>query len=47
MSENKYYWIKLNTNFFDESTIDWLQEQEHGCEYIVVYVYLLQIVGDI
>ena len=46
MSENKYYWIKLKTNFFDESTIDWLQEQEHGCEYIVLYLRLCLLTAN-
>ena len=37
MSEKRYYWIKLKTDFFDVPTIDWLQDQKNGCEYIVLY----------
>lgn len=33
----KYYWIKLKTDFFDLPTIDWLMEQENGCEYVLLY----------
>ena len=37
MGEKRYYWIKLKTDFFDIPTIDWLQDQKNGCEYIVLY----------
>lgn len=36
----RYYWIKLNENFFDLPTVDFLQEQKNGCEYIVLYLKL-------
>lgn len=40
-TENKrFYWIKLRENFFQQETIDWLQDQKNGCEYIVLYLRL-------
>lgn len=38
--EKKFYWIKLNTNFFNQDTIDFLLSQKNGCEYIVLYQML-------
>lgn len=38
--EKKYYWIKLNTDFFNQETIDFLLSQKNGCEYIVLYQML-------
>lgn len=40
MGKNKFYWIKLRTDFFENDIIDWLQEQRNGCEYIVLYLRL-------
>lgn len=35
MNDNKrYYWIKLKTDFFNQSEIDFLLAQPNGCEYI-------------
>lgn len=42
----RFYWIKLKTDFFDLPTIDWLFEQEHGCEYIVLYQKLCLITAN-
>lgn len=42
----KYYWIKLKTDFFDLPTIDWLQDQENGCEYIVLYQKLCLLAAN-
>ena len=41
MSNKKYYWLKLNDNFFDEDTIVWLEEQENGKDYVNFYLKLL------
>lgn len=47
MSEEKrFYWIKLKTDFFDLPTIDWLQEQKNGCEYIVLYQKLCLLASN-
>ncbi len=41
MNDNKrYYWIKLKTNFFNQSEIDFLLAQPNGCEYVVLYQML-------
>lgn len=40
MADNKYFWIKLKTDFFSQETIDFLMAQKNGCEYIVLYQML-------
>lgn len=37
---NKYYWIKLKTDFFNSDQIDFLMAQENGCKYVVLYQML-------
>lgn len=47
MSEKRYYWIKLKTDFFNQEAIDFLMSQDNGCEYIVLYQMLcLQTVNN-
>lgn len=46
MSDKKFYWIKLKTDFFDLPTIDWLQDQKNGCEYIVLYQKLCLLASN-
>lgn len=36
----RYYWLKLKENFFDEDTIEWLEEQENGRDYCLFYLKL-------
>lgn len=36
----KYYWLKLKEDFFDEDTIQWLEEQDNGKEYCLFYLKL-------
>lgn len=36
----RYYWLKLNENFFEDDTIIWLEEQENGIEYVNFYLKL-------
>lgn len=38
--QNKFFWIKLKTDFFDQSAIDFIMSQENGCQYIVLYQML-------
>ena len=39
--ENKrYYWLKLNENFFESDTIDYIQSQENGVKYTDFYLKL-------
>lgn len=40
MSNKRYYWIKLKTNFFSLDEIDFLLSQKNGCEYVVLYQML-------
>ena len=40
MKGKRYYWIKLNTSFFEQETIDFLMSQKNGCAYIVLYQML-------
>lgn len=41
MSNKRYYWLKLNENFFEEDTILFLEEQENGKDYVIFYLKLL------
>ena len=41
MSNKKYYWLKLNDNFFEDDTIVWLEEQDNGKDYVIFYLKLL------
>lgn len=38
--EKRYYWLKLKEDFFDEDTIEWLEEQDNGKEYCLFYLKL-------
>lgn len=40
MSNKRYYWLKLKENFFEDDTIQWLEEQENGKEYALFYLKL-------
>lgn len=40
MGKELFYWIKLSMDFFGQDTIDWLKDQDNGCEYIVLYLQL-------
>lgn len=40
MGTDLFYWIKLNMDFFNQDTIDWLKDQDNGCDYIVLYLQL-------
>lgn len=43
----RYYWIKLKTDFFNLTEIDFLLSQKDGCQYIVLYQMLcLQTVNN-
>ena len=58
MSDNKrYYWLKLGENFFEEDTVQWIEEQENGEKYVLFYLklclkslindgYLIRYVGE-
>lgn len=36
----RYYWLKLKEDFFEDDTIQWLEEQENGKEYTLFYLKL-------
>lgn len=36
----RFYWLKIREDFFQDETMDWLQDQENGCTYIVLYLRL-------
>lgn len=40
MSNKRYYWLKLNENFFEDDTIEWIEEQENGERYVLFYLKL-------
>lgn len=41
MAENKrYFWLKLDENFFEDDTIAWIEEQENGKDYAIFYLKL-------
>lgn len=40
IKKERFWWIKLFTDFFRSPQIDWLKEQENGCKYIVLYLEL-------
>ena len=41
MSDNKrYYWLKLNEDFFEDDTVEWIEEQEGGEKYVLFYLKL-------
>lgn len=36
----KYYWMKLREDFFEDDTMEWLEEQPNGKEYALFYLKL-------
>ena len=40
MAEKKYFWLKLQDDFFDEDTISYIEEQENGVYYVNFYLKL-------
>ena len=40
MTEDKFYWIKLRTNFYRKKEIDYLLSLEDGASYVVIYIQL-------
>ncbi len=42
MSDSKrYYWLKLPEDFYDDDTIQWIEDQENGSAYVNFYLKLL------
>lgn len=42
----KYYWIKLQTNFFGLDEIDFLLSQKNGSDYVVLYQMLCMMTAN-
>ena len=40
MANKKFYWLKLKEDFFEEDTLQWLEEQDNGKEYCLFYLKL-------
>lgn len=40
MADKRYYWLKLKEDFFENETINWLEEQENGTDYVLFYMKL-------
>ena len=40
MAEKKYYWLKLKEDFFDDDTIEWIEDLENGHAYALFYLKL-------
>lgn len=36
----RYYWLKLNENFFESDVVEWLEGQENGEKYVLLYLKL-------
>lgn len=36
----KYYWLKLKEDFFDDDTIEWIEDQPNGSTYALFYLKL-------
>lgn len=36
----RYYWLKLDEKFFEDDTIEWIEEQENGKDYVIFYLKL-------
>ncbi len=39
-STKRYYWLKLKENFFEDDTIQFIEEQENGKDYVIFYLKL-------
>lgn len=39
--EKRYYWLKLAEDFYEDDTIQWIEEQENGIAYVNFYLKLL------
>ncbi|WP_106460136.1 phage replisome organizer N-terminal domain-containing protein [Anaerococcus sp. Marseille-P3915] len=37
----RYYWLKLPEDFYDDDTIQWIEDQENGAAYVNFYLKLL------
>ena len=40
MSEKRFYWMKLQEDFFENDAIEWLEDQKHGKEFALLFLKL-------
>ena len=40
MSEKRFYWMKLQEDFFEGDAIEWLEDQKHGKEFVLLFLKL-------
>lgn len=40
MVSKKYFWLKLKDDFFEDDTIQFIEERENGKEYVLIYLKL-------
>lgn len=46
MSDKRFYWIKLKTDFFEQDAIDYLLSQTNGSDYIALYIKLCTMTAN-
>ena len=46
MSDKRFYWIKLKTDFFEQDAIDFLLSQTNGSDYIALYIRLCTMTAN-
>lgn len=46
MSDKRFYWIKLKTDFFEQDAIDFLLSQTNGSDYIALYIKLCTMTAN-
>lgn len=46
MSDKRFYWIKLKTDFFEQDAIDFLLSQTNGSDYIALYIKLCTMAAN-
>lgn len=46
MSDKRFYWIKLKTDFFEQDAIDFLLSQPNGSDYIALYLKLCTMTAN-
>ena len=37
-TDKKFYWIKLRTDFFNRTEVDFLLSQQNGDKYVILYL---------
>ena len=40
MTNKKYYWFKMSSDFFEREDVRWVLSKKDGSDYIIVYLNL-------